>query len=84
MASAIKALAKFKGEDKKEGKNKDEKKKNSKKKRRNYGRAKRSEPIFIFPDQGHMLFVFFNKIAQARGRTWDLMVFVYFLTRAAP
>ena len=76
MASAIKALAKFKGEDKKEGKNKDEKKKNSKKKRRNYGRAKRSESILIFPDQSHKLVVFFNKTAQARERTRDLMVFV--------
>jgi len=42
MASAIKALAKFKIDEKKEGgKGKDEKKKNSKKKRRNYGRTKR-------------------------------------------
>ena len=42
MASALKAITKFKTEDsKKEGKSKDEKKKNSKKKRRNYGRAKR-------------------------------------------
>jgi hypothetical protein len=37
MASAIRALAKFKGDDKRDGKSKDEKKKNSKKKRRNYG-----------------------------------------------
>jgi hypothetical protein len=41
MASTIKALAKFKIDEKKDGKAKDEKKKNSKKKRRNYGRTKR-------------------------------------------
>ena len=42
MASALKAIAKFKSEDtRKDGKTKDEKKKNSKKKRRNYGRTKR-------------------------------------------
>ncbi len=41
MASAIKALAKFKIDEKRDGKVKDEKKKNSKKKRRNYGRTKR-------------------------------------------
>ena len=41
MASTIKALAKFKIDENKEGKAKDEKKKNSKKKRRNYGRTKR-------------------------------------------
>ena len=38
MASALKALVKFKGDEKKDGKSKDEKKKGSKKKRRNYGK----------------------------------------------
>ena len=49
MASALKAIAKFKSEDtKKDGKSKDEKKKNSKKKRRNYGRTKRYANQIIF------------------------------------
>ena len=38
MASALKALVKFKGDEKKDAKSKDEKKKGSKKKRRNYGK----------------------------------------------
>ena len=39
MAAALKALTKFKGDDKKEGKSKDDKKKG--KKKRKYGRTKR-------------------------------------------